>query len=141
MFQNSQKWAIILRSVDFREKYCFQKRLLKLWNVVQICIKIIENWSWKTVLQCKIVFFVIYSLSSSFLSFKNGQKMRPNMTVPFPRKLNVLKFNQFQHRQSRKKSIRFFFGTEEVHWKKFLFVTFVEVVVLELHKKFFFENL
>ncbi len=79
-----------------------------MWKVVQIWVKNIENSTWKIVLHCKIVFFVIYSLSSSFLSNKNCQKIWPNMSVRFPRKWNSLKLNWFQHRQSLKISIRFF---------------------------------
>jgi len=79
-------------------------------KVVQIGVKNIEKSTWKIVLQCKIVIFVLFSLSSSFFSVRNYQKIRPNMSVLSPRKWNSLKLNRFQQRPRRKIPIRFFWG-------------------------------
>ena len=44
--------------------------------------------------------------------------MRCNTRLLFPRKWKSQKLIHFQHRQSQKNGIRFFFGTEEVLLKK-----------------------
>ena len=87
LFKIGQKWAIILRRFIFWEKAELSENALKKgFNEFKMKQKEHKKFSLEIFLSYEQAKVQILSLFCPHLSFEKRVKMRPNMTVPFPRK-------------------------------------------------------